>query len=61
MTSNKQIKNSEVTKLYDDLIIIETFLDGMEVAAENSNLRENVYKVKQHAFSIRGFLLRLMD
>lgn len=63
MIKNSPRKNysmkSEAEKQYANLAIIDTFLNGLEIAAEE-NLRENIYDVKQKSFEIRGFLLKLM-
>lgn len=51
---------TQADKMYDNLMVIDTFLDGLEIACSSDSLKENVYKVKQKSFEIRGFLLRLM-
>ena len=56
----KQTTKQEAEKVYDSLMMIDAFLDGLEIATCPENLKENVYKIKQKSFEIRGFLLHLM-
>lgn len=56
MIMNKN--NKEAEKMYDCLMKIDAFLNGLEIACDE-NLKENVYEIKKESFTIRGFLLRL--
>ncbi|MCJ7768758.1 hypothetical protein MUP79_10255 [Candidatus Bathyarchaeota archaeon] len=55
----KQPTKAEAEKMYDNLMLIDAFLNGLEIACDE-NRKELVYEIKQKSFEIRGFLLRMM-
>lgn len=55
----KQVSSQEANEMYNKLMCIDSFLNGLEIACDR-NLKENVYDIKKNSFEIRGFLLKFM-
>ena len=59
---NMKLKDckKEANEMYDRLIKIDAFLNGLEIGCGSDSLKESVYEIKQESFAVRGFLLKFI-
>lgn len=55
----KENYKKDANKVYESLMKIDAFLNGLEIAC-GDNLREKVYEIKKESYTIRHFILKFI-